>query len=373
MRFPNFNQVLAIQKIHACATKYLKKSISNGKYFIFLILLIAIFSIAERIYNAGLIGGLDYFLFQPDGAYYSIKSYQLLGHGYLESLDIVKNFYLVHAKSIEYFSFGGNFQNNLMATRVLYPLLSVPFVAIFGMWGMLVVPCVSFIFIFIHISRFALKNRLSGVSILIPILLLSFSPTFTRWMIVNYTEALNVFLFYLIFHFLGVNQKFTLVRDLTIISLFSAVALNHSEPFLTFAFALWAIRKKIFKNNRIVLSAILIVNILPFLFYKTWPLGFEKSPSNSLDFFYKVFEIPLIEVAQLVILDKPLLILILLGFYSLRIKAPRYSSLSLLPYFFVAALVQSIVIGAPGTNFRYFIITIPLLVYGTMDIINESV
>ncbi|MBX6724050.1 MAG: glycosyltransferase family 39 protein, partial [Dactylosporangium sp.] len=82
----------------------------------------------------------------------------------------------------------------LVAPRVLYPLLSAPFVRMFGPWGMLVVPVVAYAVCLVLVMLLAARlvgprwAVLAAAGVLLPM-------TVSRWSTYAYTEALSMALF----------------------------------------------------------------------------------------------------------------------------------------------------------------------------------
>jgi hypothetical protein len=77
----------------------------------------------------------------------------------------------------------------LYKSRILYPILSVPFVVLLGMSGMLVIPALSMLTLMISIQviGFKLNNRYLAFVISV---IISVSPVASRWMFANITDGL---------------------------------------------------------------------------------------------------------------------------------------------------------------------------------------
>ena len=329
----------------------------------FLALIIVGLAIIQRFYNAGVIGGLDYTLFQPDGFYYSIRTYEFLGHSRAEAVEVVQKFYDLHGKTGFEIDLSNGFQDKLMDSRVLYPLLSVVFVFFFGMWGMLIIPCLATIVFCIHFSVTAIGEKKKTSVILGILLLLSISTTFNRWMILNYTEALNFLLFYFLINLFSKTSDKDSKLELKAIFLFALISLNHAEPLISIAFVTWAAIYKVFSMRYFVLFFIIFLNTIPLLLNGIRPLDFQDSPRSLTEILRKAIELPLIEGAQLLILDRALLFLIALGLLGLFLSQD-FKMFSLLIFLFLGSWIQLTLVGASGTNFRYFLPALPVLVLG---------
>ena len=329
----------------------------------FLALTIVAFAIIQRFYNAGVIGGLDYTLFQPDGFYYSIRTYEFLGYSRAEAVEVVQKFYDSHGKTGFEIDLSNGFQDKLMDSRVLYPLLSVVFVSLFGMWGMLIIPTLATIAFCIHFSVTAIRENKKTSVILGILLLLSISSTFNRWMILNYTEALNFLLFYFLINLFSKTSVKESKLELKAIFLFVLISVNHAEPLISIAFVTWAAIYKVFSMRYFVIFFIVFLNTIPLLLSGIGPLDFQESPRSLTEILGKAIELPLIEGAQLLILDRALLFLIALGLLGLFLSKD-FKMFSLLIFLFLGSWLQLTLVGASGTNFRYFLPALPVLILG---------
>jgi hypothetical protein len=353
-------------------SNFFHRIVSMRALYILVIFLILSLQVAQRFFNSGLIGGLDYFLFQPDGVFYSIKTFEFLGYSNSRATVLVQDFYNSHSKIVDYSFIEDQFQQSLMSSRILYPIASAPFVSIFGMWGMLFIPIACTLLVPIHLVNTLINKGCSYVAVIATVAMLSLSSTYTRWTILNYTEALNLAIFYCIIVIIDAKLRPSTQRDLMMVFLFGLMGLNHAEPFLVLFFALWAIYKRLFRNPILTIGAIISSNLAPFFIAGVPMLGFKTSPQNFSDFLINFIRIPILDIAQLAILDRALCILILLSLISLKSKYSPNLSLTLLPYLMLAFTLQTIFIGAVGTNFRYFILVVPLLLTGFARVIDAK-
>ena len=113
------------------------------------LILLLVTIISKLYFLNGFSFGLDYGLFHPDGMLYSFKSLSVLGESQASAGKMVSDFYLTNSSSRGFISpeslyFENNSNWQIFNLRVLYPFLSAPFVYVFGLWGMLVVPVLSF-------------------------------------------------------------------------------------------------------------------------------------------------------------------------------------------------------------------------------------
>ena len=124
------------------------RSVKRVSPYYFAVLAIWMICILARLKFNGLIYNLDFGLFQPDGMYYSFKTLNFLGWSDKSSLAEITNWYQANStkfQSLDLVSFNDPTSNPWLVTkfRFVYPLLSVPFVYLFGLSGMLVVPALS--------------------------------------------------------------------------------------------------------------------------------------------------------------------------------------------------------------------------------------
>jgi hypothetical protein len=105
-------------------------------------------AVGSRLYANGDSFGFDYSVFQPDGVLYALRAYMFMGENQLVSARLIEDWYFTNGGSGIHFDPSSILPGNtpawgLVAPRVLYPILSVPFLAMFGMNGLLVIPSLS--------------------------------------------------------------------------------------------------------------------------------------------------------------------------------------------------------------------------------------
>ena len=144
-------------------------------------------------YN-GLVFGFDYGLYHPDGALYTTRALDWSGYTETEAAKIVSNWYNIHA-----FKFNNTKPSDFYysvhplypeySPRILYPLLSIPFIKLFGVPGMLVVPALSLLVLLLVILEIGIKLNKLFITFLVLVSVTS-SSTVVRWMMANTTDAL---------------------------------------------------------------------------------------------------------------------------------------------------------------------------------------
>jgi hypothetical protein len=324
--------------------------------------------IAKVIYLNGSVLGLDYGLFHPDGMYYSFKTLTLLGNTQNEAGLLVSNFYNIHAvgnpvidPNSLHFGTGGW---EIYQLRLLYPLLSVPFVALFGLWGMLLIPIASFVALWFFATYRLQRNLLLGATTL---LVLSTSWTVSRWMFANVSDALLVGLFVLYLFFIPRVSKSSLVTysffHLLIIALTS---MTRFVLLLWVAVSISYLIQKQFKQA-LVIFFLALLGFLPNLFVDFYSAVTPGTSDDSLFGKLAAFPITLlkmhfVEFGQLFVIDRVffVLLMLLLGHSLLQI---RTTGAQLLLLVFISLVITASINGVLGVNFRYHLPFIPFLIY----------
>ena len=116
--------------------------------------------------------------------------------------------------------------------------------------------------------------------------------------------------------------------------------------------------------------SVLVTSILgafPLLFFSPTS-GITNSASESsfadrsLMFFIQALKVIFFEIAQLFVLDRILLAILVLGFIAAFLNWRSASSMLLFAVFF-SSLVTGSLNGVIGVNFRYYLPVIPFLIY----------
>ena len=335
-------------------------------------------TLSSRFAYNGLVFGFDYGLFHPDGSLYAFKTLTLMGHSQHDAAIQVANWYADHAYKLQSIDprslyFDTNPSWVIYGTRIAYPILSIPFVALFGMYGLLVVPALSFLVLVIGIVILGkhFNNPWAAIAV---VFALTVSPTVGRWMLINSTDSLLVALTMALTLLVLKNVRnafwFPLVCTLVIIGSYTRFSLF---LWLGYAIGLAFARKYL---RALVLAMVAIASFVPTLFLDFQSAVLPNEGSSSL--FAKVIKLPFsmtrmafYDVAQLVVLDRVLLFVILvaviLSFKHLRKSVSQYF-LSVLLMLWCTAGIN----GTPGVNFRYELPILPLLAWVLIEIIEPS-
>ena len=335
-------------------------------------------TIASRFAYNGLVFGFDYGLFHPDGSLYAFKTLTLMGLSQQDAAIQVANWYADHAYKLQSIDpkslyFETNPSWVIYGTRVAYPILSIPFVAIFGMYGLLVIPSLSFLVLVIGIVM--LGKHFDNLWIAIAVVFaLTVSPTVGRWMLINSTDSLLVAITMILTLLVLKNVKsafwYPLVSSLVIIGSYTRFSL--------FLWLGYAIGLALARNylRALVLSIVAIASFIPTLFLDFQSAVLPNEGSSSL--FVKAIKLPIsmlkmafYDGVQLVVLDRVFLIVIaisvILSFKHLKKSVSQYF-LSVLLMLWCTAGIN----GTPGVNFRYELPILPLLAWVLIENIKSS-
>jgi len=339
--------------------------------------LIAITIISRLLLN-GDVFDFDYHLYQPDGAIYTYESLRWLGYDHTSAALQVIKWYEIHAEDESNLSIGFFDPSNnpgvwsLTKYRVLYSLLSVPFVYFFGIPGMLAIPIMSIITLFVVVTFVSVKqnNLLMGVVV---ITCLSLSPTIMRWHIANITDGLlaSLFSLLLLFHFDKVRQKSTIVLTLLIVL---TSATRFCAPYW-YAFALFLFLKT---SKKLAGLTFLIstISVLPTLLARPDPGSIVSGVEGG--FLQKAIYLPVsavrvlfVEVAQLAAMDRALLLILSVALI-VALTRPRSAPSLLLFLFILAGWFIGALNGVLGVNFRYQLPIIPVACLSILNLIQTQ-
>ena len=340
-----------------------------------LVLFITVTAIVSRLRFNGLILDFDYGIYQPDGSHYAYRTLTFLGVDSNAAAERVVSWYQIHGIKNNVFSPSFLTPENtetwgLVAPRVLYSLLSVPFVYLFGLPGMLAIPIASFAILIFCVFRMSELLNKTAIGFLL-VLVLSTSPTVLRWMIANITDSLLAALFAMVPLLLisKISTRYWYVLITTLIVLTSIT--RFSLPiWISIATVLWIQRMRLQSFWVFALSMVLF---LPAFLYM--PSNAVLPANAEAGVFTKVlllvrsfFEVGFIEVAQLGAIDRILLVAMAVAM-AVALRHPREES----SIYFLAVLVSVWFIGAIngtlGVNFRY---QLPVLGFACWVILSNS-
>lgn len=330
---------------------------------------ILVTAIASRFAYNGLVFGLDYGLFHPDGSLYAFKTLTLMGHSQQEAGVQVANWYAEHAyklKSIDPQSL--YFENNpswaIYGTRLAYPILSMPFVALLGFNGLLAIPVLSFLILVVGIVLLGRHFNNEWVAIGI-IFAITVSPTVGRWMLINSTDsllvALTMFFTYIVVKDLKNHLWIPAVISIIVIGSFTRFSL-----FLWLGFSVGFFLSRQWLRASIIAMAA-IGSFVPTLFLDFQSAVLPNEGSSTL--LVKAVKLPLsmarmafYDLAQLLVLDRVLLFILFSTLFVAIKRRGSQSSRFFIPVIFMLWCTAGIN-GTPGVNFRYELPIMPVLAW----------
>ena len=344
--------------------------IVNRYKFYLIALAIWALAVAAKYKFQGLVFGFDYGTYQPDGKFYTYMALDFLNQNPVQSAQQVVDWYSIHGFKMNTFTIQDlmpetSYAYPVISHRILYPLLSIPFVALFGIPGMLAIPALSLLALFFATQSLANKfnKPLIGLGVIIT---LSFSTTVMRWMMVNCTDALLVGLF--AFLPLVLLHKFK-SNNLRIVALGTLILLTSATRFVL-PFWLAIILILLFRERRrfgsLFLVIFSIISALPALSAQlsTALLPADQDSPTSI----KLLKLPIafarvvgIDLLQFGVLDRVFLLFLILCFIQALRLYRRLSSQLFLAVLFAGYTIGAIN-GTIGVNFRY---QIPVLIFAS--------
>ena len=341
-------------------------------FYILACLLILIVAVVSRLSFNGSVYGFDYGLYQPDGAHYTFRTLLFLGHNENEAAKLVVEWY--HKYSVDLQSLKTvnlipetNPLWNLSVPRVVYPALSMLPVLFLGIPGMLVVPILSLAILVLVIYLTASKLGKPKLGLLLTFLILA-SPTVMRWMIANCTDSLlvGIIALYLLVHIHNHSARTNFILKILLI-----VASSFTRFCLPIWLAIFAVEYLLFRKRKksVLLIGISILASLPAVFLQPDGNSALLPEKNGHGLLSKLIYLPVsfakiafIEIAELAVLDRILLLLLLFGvFFAFRNLRDEAS------LFFIAVALAVWTLGALngvlGVNFRYQLPLLPFLAW----------
>jgi hypothetical protein len=341
--------------------------IRRFKYELIVVLIWGV-AVASKILYNGLVFGFDYGTYQPDGKFYTYMALDFLHQNPQKSAQLVVDWYLENGFKMNTFTIqdlmpSTSYAYPIISHRILYPLLSVPFVAMFGITGMLAVPALALLAMLISVQILAKKFNVQLIGLIL-VVILSTSPTVLRWMIINCTDSLLAGLFALVpICLIKINEK----RVVWFFPITALVLLTSATRFilpLWFAVCTVMFFRTMYKKEFFGLAVLSFVSALPALTSQisTALLPGEVSTSTAS----KILILPIsfvrvvsIDVLQLAVLDRILLITLtialLLSFRTIRKISSQMYFAALLSTYLIGAIN-----GTLGVNFRY---QMPVLIF----------
>ena len=300
--------------------------IKSNIYFYVAAICVWVITVFIKLKYNGLIFGFNFGLYHPDGALYTTTALKLSGYSEFESAKIVYDWYSVHAFKFYYTSplelyVSNNGLYAAYSSRIFYPILSVPFVKLFGVPGMLIIPALSLLIVILTINKFGIKMNKIWESFLMVFMVAS-SAVVMRWMVINTTDSLFVGLFAIVAYCLFMkipNRQWYITFAILIV----LTSLTRFSLFFWFAIALVLLMQTKVQKAFFVFVLSIIMSLPALLNNSTSSFLPVESQRNFLDrllvYPFYVFKIIFYEIAQLLVLDRILFFMLFLSvFYSIR-------------------------------------------------------
>lgn len=320
---------------------------------IFLWAVVARFAVSKNIYQ------LDYSLFQPDGRFYYLLSMRFSGHSWLESWSHVQIFFTqehvrhLNANSWLVRPWLDNSLKGEIFTRPLYSLLSIPFVLLFGGYGMLIVPIFCLLgigFLLISLGHDYGSPWLGVVFFAI----LTFSTSFMRWTVVNYTDPL---LYLLVCAMVWAIQKPSR-RWWQPLLVGLGLMTRPSAPIWVVLLIAGIFFGGTWKGLAFLTSTFILLANTIFLIFFT-PSAIAITSPHGMGFGYRVMhflswlgKVLFSDFGELFVIDKVMFVLLLLPFIGLAIKEVRMLTL-LYGTLLIVVFLMGAWNGGLGVNLRY--------------------
>ena len=352
--------------------------IKNNHLLYFTTLSVWIITVLIKLKYNGLIFGFDYGLYHPDGTLYTTRALDWSGYTETEAAKIVSDWYNIHAYKFNStnpsdFYYSVNHLYADYAPRVLYPLLSTPFVKLFGVIGMLVIPALSLLIVMLMITKIGIELDKTFASLL-TLIMISSSATVLRWMMINATDALLVGIFSVVAF--NLSKK---ISNFNWFFIFGALILLTSLTRLSILF--WfAIAFVLLMQAKVQKTAFILVfsviSVVPTLLNNSSSSFLTVESQRSilqriLLYPYYVLKITFYEFAQLFVLDRILFFMCVLSLlYS--VKHFYKDSSKYLIFIFAAGILTGALNGTVGVNFRYQLPVITFICWSLIDNISFS-
>jgi hypothetical protein len=335
---------------------------------------LTILAILSRLNFNGLIFDFDYGIYQPDGSHYAYRTLTFLGVDANLAANRIVDWYQIHGIKNNLFDASLLSPENtatwgLVAPRVLYSILSIPFVHLLGIPGMMVIPVLSFITSIFTIFKVSELHKKQGIGLLL-VIGLTTSPTVLRWMIANITDSLLTGLFAIVVLVLATNPS----KQVWYLSIGTLILLTSSTRFclpIWFAIGIFYLINKM-RNQSIFIALVSSCAFIPTYLYMpsnaVLPAHLDSSGiQKTVQLLFSFFKVGFIEIAQLAALDRILLIILIVALLLSLMNLNQMSS-----QIFISTLFSVWVIGAIngtlGVNFRY---QLPVVAFACWAIISN--
>jgi len=367
-------------------------SINIGlKVLAFFLSIGSVFGIVIDRVSGRSLGNFEFFKqgLTPDGIHYSLKTLRFLNFSDFEALDQIKYQYLSTGITVSnYFLNPDPWERALVDPRILYSLLSTPFVALFGLNGMFAVPILSFLILTLMPMCYR-RDRFTREAQLLPFFLtvILVGSLYVKFnVLANTTDGLSTLLIVTIALVLYRHISFRKVQKasliISILTLFACTT-RQNEIFLIgilFAVLIPIADVDTFKENlKLIAPSITIMFFwLSYSFYHfgnykviTASNGEALNDGNLMlkirDLIFSLPKTSFIEVIQLWIRDPGMFVLILIA--TLIVIANRninYINLCF-GWILISGMTLTTINAGLGSGFRY---ALPAIFLGSIVVLE---
>ena len=356
----------------------MKYRTENNIILYFAVLGMWLLTILIKLKYNGLVFGFDYGSYHPDGALYTTRALDWSGYTETEAAKIVSDWYNIHA-----FKFNNTVPSDFYysvhhlypeySPRILYPLLSIPFVKLFGVPGMLVVPALSFLVILLVILKIGIELNKPFVAFLTLVSVAS-SSTVVRWMMANTTDALLAGIFSVTAYCL--LRKISSYRWYLV---FGVLVMLTGLTRISILFWIACASVLLIQKNRkkaIFITVVSVLIVIPTLLSNSSNSFLAVEADRGLWqrimlYPFYLIKITFYEFVQLFVLDRILFFLCALSIY-LSFKYINKDSSRYLLLVLSAGLLTGAMNGTVGVNFRYQLPVIAFMCWSIIDNTNIS-
>jgi len=307
-------------------------------------------AVLSRVTKSGEVYGLNYNLFQPDGALYHAYTLHLQGNSWSESARLVNEFFQNQIGASYLGQTISPVVQNVILTRPLFSILSLPFVLLVGQSGMLVVPALSYSVVGIALYLVGQKVGRPYLAAFL-FFILTLSTSVNRWMVSDLTDGLLVALISVIYLLIIYSRLRTPFISLIALALLT----RPSGPLLVALLLPFAIA---YRRVTIYLGiALSVFGTLALAFLSPEAAGTQTSGEYTVyqriqDFALHGVKVLVVEFGQLFVMDRILLAFIVLALVTALLTWKNVYSQSFLALF-MACFAMGAWNGALGVNFRY--------------------
>lgn len=322
--------------------------------------------LTSRLYLDGFVHGLDYGIFFPDGVHYAFRTLKLIGLSDLQASEQVANWFMLYGNTnsvieAKFLQDANNPVFHIVKYRIFYSILSIPFVKIFGIMGMVVVPILVTLTIFLLIGYYGYKFQTKAITLVL-LLILSVSFTFPRWMISDLSDPLMAGLVFLVIPTLRIKNRQAQLLTLSILILLSSFTRLASPYWVAIGVVLLIQRKRMQAMTVFILGIGLGIPILNTIINGGSRVASQDERISIISRAENGVEVLFTEFAQLLLMDRLFLIVLIIGFALSALNITKMES-QLFIAVFAIGLAQEIYVGEVGVNLRYELPAIPLMIY----------